>query len=310
MNIIFFGSDDFAAGHLEALIGARHPIVACVTQPDRAKGRGMKVELSPIKEIALRNKIPILQPEDVKSDDFLSQLKEFSADLFVVIAYGRILPSKVLNLPKVCAINVHGSLLPKYRGAAPINWVIINGEKTTGITIMKLNPKMDAGDIIEQKKIAIDPLDNALTLRKKMMEIAEQLLLKVIKDFEAKRVQFKSQDNNQVTYAAKLTKELGKIQWKKTAVEIHNLVRGLIPWPCAYTFYNQKILKILLTQIVDQDYTDLKPGEIVKICKEGIVVKTSRGSLLIKEVQPESSRKMTAHEFAIGLHLKVKDIFN
>lgn len=299
MKIIFFGSDDFAGVHLEALLKTSHQIVACVTQPDKPKGRGMKVVFSPIKEIALEHKIPLLQPETLKDSNIISELKAFEADLFVVIAYGRILPQEVLDIPKKMAINVHGSLLPKYRGAAPINWAIINGDRETGVSIIKMNVKMDAGEILSDEKLPIAENDDASTLREKMAQKGKELLLKTISSIEKNTVTLRKQDESRVTIASKLTKELGKINWNQEAVKIHNLIRGLKPWPGAYTFYKGKQLKILSSEI-KSSADQAKPGEVLETGRNGILVQARKQSLLIKEVQLEGSKKMTAAEFLIG----------
>lgn len=309
MKIIFFGSDDFALTHLEALNDAGVQVVACVTQPDKAKGRGLKASVSPIKEFAKAHKIPILQPLDFKNADIISDLKKYQADLFVVIAYGKILPETVLKIPKIFAINVHGSLLPKYRGAAPINWAIINGDRETGVTIIKMSPGMDAGEIIAQEKMPINDEDTSQTLRARMANIGSAFLVKTIFQIFSGEYEFKKQDLSGVTFAPKLTKALGKIDWPQKALTIHNLIRGLLPWPSAYTYYKGKVLKILSTEIMDQAFTDKKAGQIVGITKHGFVVATGQQNLLIKEVHLESSKPMDAYSFAMGQRLEEGFIF-
>jgi len=298
MKIIFFGSDDFAAAHFESLIGSTHDLLACVTRPDRPKGRGMKIVISPIKECAQKHNIPVLQPANLNDPAFISGLKQFQSDIFVVIAYGKLLPKNVLNIPLSGAINVHGSLLPKYRGAAPINWAIINGDKETGISIIKMAEQIDAGDVIAAKKIKIDNNETSVTLRAKMIKEGPSFLLQSINDLS--KNQPVVQDRNLVTFAPKLTKELGHIQWTKTAEEIHNLVKGLLPWPTAYTYYKGKMMKMLESQIVNQDFSEYKPGTVIKVDKEGIIVSTKSGGLLIKKVHFQDSKPMTAHDFVIG----------
>jgi methionyl-tRNA formyltransferase len=303
MKIIFFGSDDFALIHLEAL-ASEHEIVACVTQPDKPKGRGMHLVPSPIKEWALKNKKPVLQPDRIKDPDLLSQLKEFQADLFIVIAYGKILPSELLQIPKICAINVHASLLPKYRGAAPINWAIINGEKETGLTIMKMSAALDAGDIIVQEKIKIEDKDTAATLREKLMKLGAPLLLKALQSITNHKAWIE-QDSKQMTYAPKLTKELGAIDWNKPAQDIHNLVRGLQPWPGAYTFFKGKLLKVLESVVMMQDVSSAKPGTVIEISDEGFVVAAAENALLIKKIHLEASKPMDALAFMRGHKIEI-----
>ena len=305
MNIIFFGSDDFALAHLEELISSRYKVLACVTQPGKAKGRGLKLMISPIKEFALKNNITVLQPENLKESNFVNQLRGFAPDLFVVIAYGKFLPTSILEIPKNFAVNVHASLLPRYRGAAPINWAIIHGEKETGITLFKINQAMDAGEIISQKKIIIDEEDNAISLRGKMKKLGKGLLLKTIESIERKQFTLKPQDEHKVSFAPKLTKQLGCIDWQKSARHIHNLVRGLIPWPMAYTFLRGRSLKILSTQVVEEQFANFAPGQIAKMMPDGFVVATGEHGLLIKRIHLESSKEMDAHSFIQGHHLEV-----
>jgi len=319
MKIIFFGSDDFAQTHLEALMDSSHEVVACVTQPDRPRNRGMKMAVSPIKECARKYNIPALQPENIKDPGLIKELQSFEADLFVVIAYGRILPIDILNIPKLYAINMHGSLLPKYRGAAPINWVIINGETETGLSIIKMNTAMDAGDILAQRTVVILPEDTSATLRAKMMQEGAGFLLETVDNIaganlcvrpnqgQTHRSAPTKQDENHVTYAPKLTKELGCIDWNKSIVEIHNLVRGLLPWPSAYTFYEDKQLKILHTEIVQQqNQGSLQPGEVVEINPQGFCVAAGNsGVCLVKEVQLAGSKRMDAASFVRGHHMEV-----
>ena len=304
MNIIFFGSDNFAAVHLEALFGSKHKVCACVTQPDKARGRGMEVSASPVKEAASRKGIPVFQPSDLKEQNFLKGLRALGADLFVVIAYGRFLPSEVLAMPRTFAVNVHSSLLPKYRGAAPINWAVINGERETGISIMRVTAKMDAGDILAQKKLKILKADTAASVRARMMEIGPKLLLKTIDSIEKGTYTFTVQDDQKATPAPKLTKELGQIRWGKPARAIHNLARGLLPWPTAYTYYQGKFLKILETEVVSSSFLAYSPGEVATVDKKGFTVATADKGLLVKMVHLEASKAMSAYQFVVGRQLK------
>lgn len=300
MKIIFFGSDDFAAQNLEKLIQVGHEVVACVTQPDRAKGRGLKIEASSIKVTAQQKGIPVLQPTDIKSRTLQDQLKAYKSDLFVVIAYGRILPSAVLEIPRLCAINVHCSLLPKYRGAAPVNWAIINGEKETGISIIKINETLDAGDIFAQAKVTIEEDDTAVTLKAKIAELGAECLCQTIDALESNTQDLKRQDDAKATHASKLTKKMGVISWKKSAKEIHDLARGLLPWPTAYTYYKNKLLKILETDVISKDSSAYQPGELIEILDNGFLVAAGTSCLLIREVHLESSKRMDAKSFSIG----------
>lgn len=312
MKIIFFGSDDFAAENLQRLLAEGFSVAACVTQPDRPAGRGLKVIFSPIKVIAQEHKIPVFQPDDLKDAKFLDALRSFQADLFIVIAYGKILPSAVLDIPKIFCVNVHGSLLPKYRGAAPVNWAIIKGEKETGFSLIRMNTKMDAGEIIVQEKMNIGPDETSQTLRERMAKQSAICLCRTIKDIADGKFSLTKQDEKAVTLAPKLTKELGQIDWQKPAGEIHNLVRGLLPWPGAYTLYKGRTVKLLQTQKVGTVPTYLvagKPGSIVLIDKSGILVATGQGPILIQKIQPESGKPMDAYSFAIGHKLTLEAKF-
>lgn len=306
MNIIFFGSDDFAKAHLERLGHSAHKIVACVTPPDKEKGRGLKLTVSPIKDYALENQIPILQPVTLKAPDVINKLKSFNPDLFVVIAYGKILPPEVLAIPYICAMNVHGSLLPKYRGAAPINWAILNGEEETGLSIIKMSSTMDAGDIFSQVKISIEEKETALSLRVKMMAQGPDFLVKTIQSIEENNYTLTVQNSKDVTLAPKLTKELGKIDWEKSALQIDRLVRGLYPWPSAYTFYKGKMLKILKAEVASS-YQSSVPGQVLDIQHDSIGVSCAQGGLLIKKVHLDSAKPMAMDDFLSGHQLKVGD---
>ena len=311
MKIIFFGSDDFALVNLERLGQSEHQVVACVTQTDKPKGRGLRTDFSSIKQYALSREIEVFQPARLKDHSLIKQFKNFQSDLFVVVAYGKILPREVLAIPYLCCMNVHGSLLPEYRGAAPINWAIINGENETGVSIIKMNAQMDAGDIFAQAKIRIDPDDTAISLRFKMARLGADLLLKTIDSLEKNAYTLAGQDSSKVSYAPKLTKESGLIQWNKPAQAIHDLVRGLLPWPAAYTHYQGKRLKILQTEIVSADTTQKQSGEILEINSQGFVVAAADGGLLVRRVHLESAKAMDAKDFVLGhqLHSGVRFIY-
>ena len=302
MKIIFFGSDDFAQAHLEEILAQQFDVVATVTQPDRPKGRGMAMHVSPIKEVAQQHGIDCLQPTDLKEDDFIQALRAYDADLFVVIAYGRFLPQTLLDLPNKGAINVHGSLLPKYRGAAPINWAIINGEKETGVTVMFLNRRMDAGDIIAQTIVPIDAQETAVTLRQKMIRCGKETLTCVIKQFEDGDVLTQPQKESQVTFAPKLTKDLGQIDWTKPAIAIDRFVRGLQPWPGAYTFLDKKILKILDVEPIEGKGN---PGELVAMGDESMDIATGNGLLRVHHVHLQDAKAMSAANFLRGQRIQV-----
>lgn len=302
MKIIFFGSDDFAQIHLKALLNSSHQVVACVTQPDRPKNRGMKLVLSPIKVCAQEYNIPVLQPLSMKDEDFINQLKKFDADLFVVIAYGRILTQAILNIPPLGCINVHGSLLPQYRGAAPINWVIIDGYKETGLSIIQMDAGMDSGNILSQCQVTILPEDTSATLRLKMMKAGAELLLETLDKYH--EITPQKQDESKITFAAKLTKDLGHIDWNKSAEDIHNLVRGLQPWPGGYTFFKDKQLKVFSTEVILLEVVTPSAGTVVEINKQGFVVSTGKGYLCIKDVQLSGGKRMDSASFIRGHQLE------
>jgi methionyl-tRNA formyltransferase len=304
MRIIFMGTPGPAARILERLSSARHEIVCVVTQPDRPKGRGQEISFPPVKETALRMSLPIEQPEKVKGNKvFISLLESLKPDIIVVVAYGRILPKEIINLPRLGCINVHASLLPKYRGAAPIQWALLNGEEETGVTIMQIDELLDTGDIILQKKVKIEEDDNAETLSVKLFDAGALLLLEALGEIERGKVQYAPQKEADATFAPALAKESAEIDWHRSAREIHNRIRALLPWPVAHTFYKVKRLKIYKSEIhvVDLETKFKAPGAIVQVVKKlGFIVATGAGHILIREVQPEDKKRMGAYEFAIG----------
>lgn len=302
MNIVFFGSSKFAAPSLKALLVSKHNVVCVVTQPDKQKGRGLQSLGTAIKSIAVESGIDVYQPDNVKCADAQKFLKNLNPDLFIVIAYGQILSQKILEIPKIFSVNLHASLLPQYRGAAPINWVIIKGEKITGITVIKMTKQMDAGPIILQRGMNISDEDTALTLEDKLSGEAGQLLLNTISSIEGNSYNLKPQDMDNISFAPKLKKEDGLIDWNKTAQDIYNLIRGCLGWPGAFTYYNGKLLKIFKARIYSQADLALLPkaGQIISISKEGIVVAAGKDALIIEELQPEGKRKMNAEEFIAG----------
>lgn len=306
MTIIFFGSDDFAATSLMQLLANKHQVLACVTQPDRRQGRGMQVVISPIKELAQTHQIPCLQPNNLKDSQVVTQLELYKADLFVVVAYGNILSQEILNIPKVFCINVHGSLLPKYRGAAPINWAILNGDKETGVTVQKMALGLDTGDIISQVYIPIPESMCAQELRSKMAEAGAQLLSTTIDKIAHNDFILTPQETVASSYASKLTKEMGRLDWSKSANTIMNQIRGLKPWPGTFTSFKDKTLKVLLAELCQEDVHG-NPGEIVQLEKTGFIVSCGQGALLITQVHPEASKPMSARSFVDGYHVKIHD---
>jgi len=297
MNIIFMGTPDFSIPSLKILIESKHKIIAVVTQPDRERGRGKKVSFTPIKQFAVENNIPVYQPEKLKgNEEFINQMKSLKPDLFVVVAF-RILPKEIFEIPKYGSFNLHGSYLPKYRGAAPIQWALINGETETGLTTFKLAEKVDTGNIYLQEKVDILPDDNFGTLHDRMSELGAKLVLETVNLIDNGNYELKKQDDSLASPAPKITKEICEIDWKKSAVEIHNLVRGLSPHPAAFFIYSEKVIKIYRTEVVER--TDLKPFQIEQT-KTELVIGCGKNALRILELQQEGRKRMSTEEFLRG----------
>ncbi|MGI9554209.1 MAG: methionyl-tRNA formyltransferase [Thermodesulfobacteriota bacterium] len=301
MKIIFMGTPEFAVPSLRELVDSRHDVASVICQPDRPKGRGRKLASPPIKVLAAENSIPVLQPEKIKTDEFYEQLKDLNPDLICVTAYGKILPSNILMLPKYGCINVHASLLPKYRGAAPINWAIINGEKKTGITTMLMDEGMDTGDILLTEESEIAEVDTSIELGNKLSEIGAKLLIKTIDRLEANELTPLKQNDNEATYAPIIKKEVGKIDWNKNADEIRDLIRGTQPWPGAFTTYNDKNLKIYKATLDPQEGD---AGKIIFSDKETLLIGTGRNSLNVLELQIEGGKRLSIEQFQMGNKLE------
>ncbi|MFH1198513.1 MAG: methionyl-tRNA formyltransferase [bacterium] len=298
MKIVFFGTPDFAVASLKILLENGYEVVAVVTAPDKERGRGKNISFTPVKESALKNNIPVLQPEKMKDEKFVEELKLLNADLFIIVAF-RILPPEVFTLPKFGAFNLHGSLLPRYRGAAPIQWALINGDSETGVTTFFLKEKVDTGAMILQEKIDILTEDNFGILHDKLMEIGANVVLQTVRLIETGNVITYSQDESLVTPAPKITKELCAIDWNKPANHVHNLIRGLSPHPGAFFIHNEKIFKIYSTSVVENN---LMLGQIFQTKKE-LIIGTKEGSISILEIQPEGRKRMKIEEFLLGYKL-------
>ncbi|MFA5089644.1 MAG: methionyl-tRNA formyltransferase [Candidatus Omnitrophota bacterium] len=310
MKIGFFGSAEFAVPSLEAILNSGHKVISVITQPDRKKGRGLCVSETAVKKAALGAGLPIYQPADVNSSQAVSRLKDLKPDLFVVAAYGQILSQEVLDIPSLMPVNVHASMLPKYRGAGPINWAIINGDKESGVTIIKMSKEMDAGPIILSKGIDIGQEDDAVTLEDRLARSGADLLPVALKLIEDKAYNLKIQDEAGVTFAPKLKKEDGCIDWIKSAFDIHNLVRGCILWPGAFTYYRGQMLKIYKTRILPLSSPGQGgiSGRIIRVSKDGIAVAAGEGFLVIEELQVEGKRRMPAYEFISGHKINVNEV--
>lgn len=297
------GSPEFAIPSLKVLYDSGEKIEAIITQPDRKQGRGLTLTAPPVKIEAERMGIPVYQPERIKETVFVDFIRSISPDIIVVVAYGQILSEDILKTPKYGCINLHGSLLPKYRGAAPIHWAIINGEKRTGVTTILMDEGMDTGDILLQEEIEIDPEDTAGTLSKKLSTKGAGVLLKTVRNL--KDIRPRKQDHSSATYAPLLKKEDGRIDWGKSAEEIRNQVRGMNPWPGAFTLLEGRLLKVW-DVIVEkgQGLPIEKPGRIIQAGGEGILVSTGKGSLFIRELQLEGRPRTTCKAFLQGHRIK------
>lgn len=295
------GTPEFAVPSLQALIDSEYNVVAVVCQPDRPSGRGRKLTSPPVKILAEANSIPVLQPEKVRTDEFYETLKEFKPDLICVTAYGRIIPKNILELPKYGCLNVHASLLPKYRGAAPINWAIINGEKTTGITTMLMDEGMDTGDILLKKEIEIGENNTSIELGEKLSNIGAALLIETIKKGQNDEIKPIKQNDDEATSAPIIKKDVGKIDWSRSAKEIRNLIRGTQPWPGAFTSYQDKNLKIFKAVVDDMEGN---PGEILNSNNGRLVIGTGNKSLSIEELQIEGGKRLNVSDFLRGNNLE------
>lgn len=310
MNIIFMGTPDLAATVFEKLIESDHNILAAVTQPDRPVGRGKKIKYSPVKELALEHNIPVLQPIKAREEDFIKELENYNPDLIVVVAYGQILPESILNLPKYGCINVHTSLLPKYRGASPIQWAIMNGDEKTGVTIMHMEASLDTGDIIIQEEVIIDKKETAATLHDKLAICGGNLLLEAIKLLEEGRAPRIKQDDSKATYVKTIDKSEGSIDFSEPAQVIERKIRGLNPWPSAYTFLKGQNLKVWEAQVLREDEARLSskeaiPGQIIDVSDKGLIVKTGDGYLNLLEIQLAGKKRMKVADFLRGNKVEV-----
>lgn len=309
MKIIFMGTPEFSVPTLQTLIDSEHEVVACYTQPDKPKGRGKKMQKTPVKELCEQYDIPVYQPKRIRHADAVEQFRGIEADVAVVIAYGQMLPESVLFDKKYGSINIHASLLPKYRGAAPYQWAVINGETVTGITTMKMDVGMDTGDMLLKKTIAIDGKETAGSLHDKLMHAGGDLLLETLEGIENDTITPIEQNDDEATLAPLLNKNSGKINWNMPAVNIERLIRGMNPWPSAFTFINQQLLKIWEADIIESDATHMSPGTIVEIRpKEGIVVQCQDHQLLIRSLQLQGKKRMSAADFINGYQVIVGSI--
>ncbi|UCD72253.1 MAG: methionyl-tRNA formyltransferase [Syntrophobacterales bacterium] len=299
MRVIFMGTPFFALPILRAIHRNNHEVIGVVTQPDRPRGRGRKLGISPVKELAMGLRLPIMQPETPKDQVFIAEVRRKSPELIVVAAYGQILTRDLLDIPPLGCINVHASLLPKYRGASPIQWAIVNGEGRTGITIMKMDEGMDTGEILLAQEVEIESDDTAQSLHDRLAQVGAGLIIKAMDQLERGSLRPIPQDHREATYAPLLKKEDGLIDWNQDARDIFNRIRGFNPWPGAFTYLKGLRLKIFSGKIINEEIGE-RPGKVVQSGSEGIKVTAGKGSLLIKEVQLEGRKRMSIREFLIG----------
>jgi methionyl-tRNA formyltransferase len=303
-RIIFMGTPDFAVPSLQALLDHKENVVAAVTQPDRPKGRGRKLSPPPVKVLAENTGIPVLQPTKIKNEEYLDTIREFEPDLIIVTAYGRILPGPLLHLPPLGTINVHGSLLPRYRGAAPIQRAILHGDKETGITIMQMDEGMDTGDILLQDSLPIKADDTSATLAAKMARLGGRLLIEALELLRRDELPPVRQDNHLATEAPPLHKDEAEIDWTRSAFAISCLIRGLDPWPLAHTEYEGQRLRLFSPSVISGEPT-APPGTLCRLDRDGMMIATGHDYLLVREVQREGANRMPVHAFLQGRPLKI-----
>ena len=308
MRIIYLGTPEFAVPPLGALLDHGYKVIAVITQPDRPKGRGKKLSPPPVKELALSRGIPVLQPGKIRTPEFLAEIAALKPDLMVVAAYGRILPGPLLNLPPLGTINIHGSLLPAYRGAAPIQWAILNGESETGVTIMQMDEGMDTGAILLQRRLAIDPADTSADLAARMAPLGGSALLEALELLRAGNLPPRKQDESRVTMAPLLCKTMAPIDWSQSAAKISCLIRGLDPWPLARTSHGETILRLFQPEVAAEP-AGAEPGTITMIQPERnlLGISTGGGCLLIGELQREGGKRLPVSDFLRGYPLKLGD---
>lgn len=299
MNILFLGTSDFACPSLEALCNSSHAVLEVVTQPDRPKGRGQKLTFPPVKTLALARQLPIFQPEKLREPSAMDHLKSMHPDLIVVVAYGQILTSAVLSIPPRGCINVHGSILPKYRGAAPIARAMMMGERKTGVTTMFMDIGMDTGPILDTAETEILPDDNLESLHDRLAQMGARLLLQTIAKLEKGEISPQPQDHAQATYAPKISKEEGRINWQSSAAALNNLIRAFDPWPGAYTIWKGKIVKLFRPSII-ADRSPAPAGTVAEASNQGLKIATGDGFLLIREMQMENRPRMPVDQFLRG----------
>lgn len=304
MKIVFFGTPDFAVGALEALINAGHEITAVVTQPDKPKGRSKELQFPPVKECALRHSIPVLQPRRIKKPEAIAELKTFPADVYIVAAFGQILSQEILDIPKFGSLNIHASLLPKYRGASPIQRVIIDGEKETGVTIMQMDAGIDTGDMLYKKAVSIEDDDTFETLHDKLMVLGGEAITEALSLLEEGSLIPEKQQDELSCHAPLIEKSMGELDFTRSAVVLDRLIRGMNPWPSAYTYYHGKQLKIWkAVPMPAGEGAKGAPGEITAVTRDFIEIAAGEGTLQVYELQLEGKKRMSTHDFLLGVKM-------
>lgn len=303
MRIIFMGTPDFSVPVLEALIGSGHEVAAVVTQPDKPKGRGKETAMSPVKETALKHGLPVYQPVRAREASFIDEMRAIKPDVMVVIAFGQILSKELLEVPKYGCVNIHASLLPKYRGAAPIQWAVINGEKETGITTMMMDEGMDTGDMLEKRVIPLDEKETGKSLFDRLSLLGGELILSTLDRLEKGTLVRTPQNHEEATYVKKISKSLGEVDWTMDGVAIERLIRGLNPWPSAYTWLSGKMLKLWEADVVSEEaesFDGASAGQVVSASASGLKVQTGQGILNITSLQLEGKKRMDTAAFLRG----------
>ena len=303
MRVIFMGTPDFSVGTLEALIRADHQVVLAVTQPDKPKGRGGKMQFPPVKETAMEHGIPVFQPRKVREPENIEELRKYQADVIVVVAFGQILPREILELTPYGCINVHASLLPSYRGAAPIQWAVINGETVSGVTTMQMDEGLDTGDMLLKTEVPLEPEETGGSLHDKLAAAGASLCVRTLKALEEGTVTPKKQGESPTAYASMLKKEMGEIRWEEPAISIERLIRGLNPWPSAYTGWQDKTMKIWEAEVLEED-SGQEPGTVVRVDKDGFLVQTGKGLLKVTALQIPGKKRMEADAFLRGYSME------
>ena len=308
MKVIFMGTPDIAVPALEKIIEAGHEVVLVVSQPDKPVGRSKALKYTPVKECALAHGIEVYQPERIRAAECVAYLKNYEADIFVVEAFGQIVSQEVLDIPKYGCVNIHTSLLPKYRGASPIQWAVLNGDMVTGVTTMRMDAGIDTGDIIMQQEKIINEGETSGTLYDRLARAGAKLIVKTLEAIENGTATYTPQDESKATHTSKITKEMGSIDWTRSAKEIECWIRGMDPWPSAYTRLDDKSVKIWKAQVVSDEEL-AKPGTIVRVNKNSIEVQTGKGILAILELQIEGKKRMTTDAFLCGYSLEEGTVF-